>query len=196
MDVTEVAEIKPAENRQSKFIGVYIGVLAAILAICSLGGDNAAKDAMRGNIDATNQWAFFQAKNVRRTVYATAADDMELVLLTNPGLTPEARAAVTTKVKEYRDRVALFSSDKKTNEGLDELFVKGKAIEKERDLALRKDPYFDAAQAMLQIAIVLASVALIAEVGLLVVFSLGLAILGTGLMLNGFLLLVELPFFG
>lgn len=121
---------------------------------------------------------------------------MELVLLANPSLTPEARAAVTTKVKEYRDRVTLFSSDKKTNEGLDELFIKGKGIEKDRDLALRKDPYFDAAQAMLQIAIVLASVALIAEVGLLVVFSLGLAILGTGLMLNGFLLLVELPFFG
>ena len=196
MDVTEVADIKPAENRQSKFIGVYIGVLAAILAICSLGGDNAAKDAMRANVDATNLWAFFQAKNVRRTVYTTAADDMELVLSTNPNLTPEGKAAITAKVKEYRDRVVLFSSDKKTNEGLDELFIKGKAIEKERDVALRKDPYFDAAQAMLQIAIVLASVALIAEVGLLVVFSLGLAILGTGLMLNGFLLLVELPFFG
>ena len=196
MDVTEVADIKPAENRQSKFIGVYIGVLAAILAICSLGGDNAAKDAMRANVDATNLWAFFQAKNVRRTVYTTAADDMELVLSTNPNLTPEGKAAITAKVKEYRDRVVLFSSDKKTNEGLDELFIKGKAIEKERDVALRKDPYFDAAQAMLQIAIVLASVALIAEVGLLVVFSLGLAIVGTGLMLNGFLLLVELPFFG
>ncbi len=196
MDVTEVAEIKPAENRQSKMIGVYIGVLAAILAICSLGGDNASKDAMRANIDATNLWAFFQAKNVRRTVYTTAADDLELAALANPGLTPEAQKAITTKVKEYRDRVTLFTSDKKTNEGLDELFAKGKDIEKERDIALRKDPYFDAAQAILQIAIVLASVALIAEVGLLVVFSLVLAVTGTGLMINGFLLLVELPFFG
>lgn len=196
MDVTKVAEIKPAENRQSKMIGVYIGVLAAILAICSLGGDNASKDAMRANIDATNLWAFFQAKNVRRTVYTTAADDLELAALANPGLTPEAQKAITTKVKEYRDRVTLFTSDKKTNEGLDELFAKGKDIEKERDIALRKDPYFDAAQAILQIAIVLASVALIAEVGLLVVFSLVLAVTGTGLMINGFLLLVELPFFG
>jgi Domain of unknown function (DUF4337) len=196
MDVTEVAEIKPAENRQSKMIGVYIGVLAAILAVCSLGGDNASKDAMRANIDATNVWAFFQAKNVRRTVYTTAADDLELVALANPGLTPEAQTAIKTKVKEYRDRVTLFTSDKKTNEGLDELFIKGKDIEKERDVALRKDPYFDAAQAILQIAIVLASVALIAEVGLLVVFSLVLAALGTGLMINGFLLLVDLPFFG
>lgn len=196
MDVTEVADIKPAENRQSKLIGVYIGVLAAILAVCSLGGDNASKDATRANIDATNVWAFFQAKNVRRTVYATAADDLELVLVTNPELTPAAKAAVTAKVKDYRDRVANFTSDKKTNEGLDELFVKAKEIEKERDIALRKDPYFDAAQAILQIAIVLASVALIAEVGLLVVFSLVLAVVGTGLMINGFLLLVSLPFFG
>ena len=46
-------------------------------------------------------------------------------------------------------------------EGLDELFVKGKALEAERDVALRKDPYFDWSQALLQIAIVLASVHLI-----------------------------------
>ena len=41
------------------------------------------------------------------------------------------------------------------------MFAKGKSLEAERDVALRKDPYFDWSQALLQIAIVLASVHLI-----------------------------------
>lgn len=79
---------------------------------------------------------------------------------------------------------------------MDELFVRAKAIEKERDIALRRDPYFDVAQALLQIAIVLASVALIAGTNVLLFFSVMLGIAGTALMVNGFTLLATLPFFG
>ena len=76
------------------------------------------------------------------------------------------------------------------------MFERAKEIEKERDIAFRKDPYFDAAQALLQIAIVLASVALIAEANVLLYFSFGLAAVGSLLMLNGFALLVKLPLLG
>ena len=191
----EASETRTAGPR-AKWIGVYIGVLAAMLAICTLGGGNAAKDAMRANIDATNLWSFFQAKNIRRSVYGVAADDLELLVKSNPGMPDEARAAIEAKIKAYRETVARFTSDAKTNEGLDELYLKGKAIEAERDVAFRKDPYFDAAQALLQIAIVLASVALLAELNLLVWASAALAAIGTGLMLNGFTLLAKLPLLG
>jgi len=196
MDASELIEPKPAENRRAKLIGVYVGVLAALLAICSLGGGNASKDAMRANIDATNLWSFFQAKNIRRSVYSVAADDLDLMLKAHPEWPPEARTTIETKIKDYRATIARFTSDKASNEGLDELFVKGKAIEKERDIAFRKDPYFDAAQAALQIAIVLASVALIAEVTVLLWFSGVLAVIGTVLMINGFALIVEMPLLG
>lgn len=183
-------------SARSKWIGIYIGVLAAILAVCTLGGGNAAKDAMRANIDATNLWSFFQAKNIRRSIYGVAADDLDLLVKSSPGMPAEARVAIEAKIKDYRETVARYTSDEKTSEGLDELFVKGKAIEVERDVAFRKDPYFDAAQAVLQIAIVLASVALIAEINLLVWASAVLAAFGTGLMVNGFMLLTRLPFLG
>ena len=90
----------------------------------------------------------------------------------------------------------VLTSDKQKNEGLDELWVKAKEIEKERDVALRKDPYFDVAQALLQIAIVLASVALITSANMLLYFSAGLGGLGTILLLNGFTLIARLPFLG
>ena len=196
MALDELSELTGGSDSRAKWIGVYVGVLATLLAICGVGGGNATKDSTRANIEVTNMWAFFQAKNVRRTAFSLAADELELSLKTNPGMPPEARRAVEDKIKAYRDTVAAFSSDKTRNEGLDELFQRAKALEVERDVALRKDPYFDLSQALLQIAIVLASVALIAGANSLLVGSGILAVAGTLLMLNGFTLAVTVPFLG
>src|ERR1044072_7100653 len=54
------------QRERDRWTGVYIGILAVILAICSMGGGNAAKDATLQNIEAANTWSFFQAKNLRR----------------------------------------------------------------------------------------------------------------------------------
>ena len=54
-------------------------------------------------------------------------------------------------------------SDGERGEGLDELFAKGRRLEAQRDEARRRGPYFDYGQALLQIAIVLASVAIISR---------------------------------
>lgn len=196
MASSDVGDLKMADDSRTRWIGVYVGVLAALLAVCGLGGGNATKDATRANIEVTNMWSFFQAKNVRRTAFSLAADDLELSLKMNTSLPPEARQAVEDKIKAYRDTVAAFTSDKARNEGLDELFQRAKALEAERDVALRKDPYFDLAQALLQIAIVLASVALIAGADALLYGSGILAVIGTLLMINGFTLAVAIPLLG
>ena len=196
MSMSEIADLKATEDNRSKWIGVYVGVLATLLAICGVGGGNASKDATRANIEVTNMWAFFQAKNVRRTVFSLAGEELELMLAVNGTMPPEAREAVQDKIKSYRDTVAAFSSDKQRNEGLDELFQRAKALEAERDIALRKDPYFDLSQALLQIAIVLASVALIAGTDALLIASFALAGAGTFLMINGFTLWFALPILG
>lgn len=196
MAISEITEAKPVSDHKSRWIGIYVGVLAVLLAICTMGGGNAAKDAMRAHLEAANTWAFFQAKNIRRSLYAVAADDLDLLVKANPAMPSEARAAMEAKIKTYRADVERYSSDKKTNEGLDELFQKAKEIETERDTALRKDPYFDLSQALLQIAIVLASVALIADMNVLLGFSIVLGAAGTALMVNGFLLLAKLPMLG
>jgi hypothetical protein len=196
MSMSEIADLKATEDSRSKWIGVYVGVLATLLAICGVGGGNASKDATRANIEVTNMWAFFQAKNVRRTAFSLAGDELELMLAANVAMPPDARHAVQDKIKAYRDTVAAFSSDKQRNEGLDELFQRAKALEAERDIALRKDPYFDLSQALLQIAIVLASVALIAGTDALLMASFALAGIGTFLMINGFTLWFALPILG
>lgn len=193
-DVTE--KLAKDKDEFNKWIGVFIGVLAVLLAICGVGGGNAAKDATRTNIEAANTWAFFQAKNIRRHAIGLAADELELVLASQPGMPDEAKRKIEDKIKAHRAQIQVLTSDPAKKEGLDELFARGKAFEADRDVALKKDPYFDWSQALLQIAIVLASVHLIIGNFWLLGLSGGLGALGVLLMLNGFTLAVNLPFLG
>jgi hypothetical protein len=191
-----IERLGAGKETYNRWVGVYIGILAVLLAICNVGGANATKDATHSNIAAANTWAFFQAKNIRRNSIGLAADDLELMLAAMPAMPEEAKKRFEDKIKGYRAQYQSLTTDPQKQEGLDELFVKGKLLELERDVALRKDPYFDWSQALLQIAIVLASVYLIVgNVGLLGL-SAGLGVLGTLLMLNGFTLALRLPFLG
>lgn len=186
---------------RERWIGVYIGILAVMLAICAMGGGNAAKDATLKNIEAANTWAFFQAKNMRRHVLRVEADDLDLRLKAEPDLTPAGREAIAAKIAEYKKQDEILTvgdPDKPADqrEGLDQLFERGKRLEVERDVAMRKDPYFDYGEALLQIAIVLASISIIIRIGFLLAISGALGVAGGLLTLNGFTLAVTLPGFG
>ena len=199
-DLGRLAEEEDKHERE-KWIGVYIGVLAVMLAICSMGGGNAAKEMTLKHVEAANTWAFFQAKNMRRHVLRLQVDAFDLRLATEKGLTEADKAAIAAKVADYRkqDEVLTKDPDKEPGkrEGLDQLWDKGRALEAARDVAMRQDPYFDYAEAFLQIAIVLASVSLITRRGtLLLSASALLAFLGALLTANGFTLAFAVPFIG
>jgi hypothetical protein len=63
----------------------------------------------------------------------------------------------------------------------------------QRDIGIAKDPYFDFAEALLQIAIVMASISILSGSRPVFGISIACAILGSFLCLNGYLLLVRLP---
>jgi hypothetical protein len=184
------------KDLRDKLIGIYIGIVAVLLAVCGMGGANATKDATRANIDAANTWAFFQAKNLRRSAINLQVDMLALQLKTDSALSAEARREIETKITAYKEQVARLTTDKSTNEGLDELFARGKALELERDTAMKRDPYFDWSQALLQIAIVLASVCLVSPNLPLLALSALVAFLGSGLLVNGYTLMIPIPFIG
>jgi hypothetical protein len=198
MKAEDASEMMDSEKSADKFktrTAIMIAVLAMLLAVTGLGGQNAAKEATNNNIFASNLYAFYQAKNIRQTSFALAADALELDLA-NPALAPETKAAMQKKIDGYRKNVARYESEPATNEGKKELLVRAKAMEELRDHALKQDPYFDYAEVLLQIAIVLASVAIVSGIGWLVIGSAALGIIGTLLMINGFTLLVAVPGMG
>jgi hypothetical protein len=186
----------PLEKERSRWIGIWIGILAVALAICSMLGGNATKDMLRLNIEVSDTYNFYQAKNGRQMMLRNQAEGLESLLALLPNPSPEVRQAIDGRVKEHRMWADRYESDPKSNEGKKELLAKARELEAERNLAMKKDPYFDWSQALLQIAIVLASVAIVTGGRSVLLFSGLLGILGTLLLVNGHLLLVKVPLLG
>jgi hypothetical protein len=196
MKADEAAELMDRERETDQFktrAAVVIAFFAMCLAITGLGGANATKEAFNNNILASNFFSFFQAKNIRQTSYQLAADELELAWLNNPGMPDEARKALQAKVDFYKKTIERYESEPDTREGKKELLARARQHEELRDRALKQDPYFDYSEALLQIAIVLISVAIVASLPWLAYFGGMLGIVGMLLGLNGFLLLVEIP---
>jgi hypothetical protein len=185
----------PSASDENKQTAIFVAALAVMLAICSVGGDNATKDAMRASIESADAWAFYQAKNLRQTNYALAADSIERDLA-NPALDEASKKLSQEKMAKYRATVERYETEPATGDGKKELVAKAKSLETVRDLALKRDPYFDYAQGMLQIAIVLASSSAALGTRSLLWIARGLGVLGTLFMFNAFFLLVNIPGMG
>ncbi|MFL6970536.1 MAG: DUF4337 family protein, partial [Xanthobacteraceae bacterium] len=65
------------ENRNKK-IALVIAVIALFLAFSETLGKSAQTAGLSYNVEASNLWAFFQAKTIRRTLVETAAQAMAL----------------------------------------------------------------------------------------------------------------------
>jgi hypothetical protein len=199
MKADEAAEMMDKDRESDRFkqrAALVIAFFAMLLAITGLGGNNATKDALNSNILASNYYNFFQAKNMRQTSLVLAADQVELAWLGDPSIPAEAKGALTKKLEDYRKTIARYESEPETGEGKKELIAKARDEEKRRDHALRQDPYFDYAEALLQIAIVLISVAIIANTVWLAFLGGIVGTVGGLLMLNGFTLAVAIPGLG
>ena len=204
MEATEIAEKIHGEEHEAhsaaadatfrKFTGIYLGIVAMMLAITALGGSNATKTMLSANIQASDVYGYYQAKNIRQTAYQLTAEQLEAELLALPDMPEAARAKIEDRIKRYRERVDRYETDPSTGEGKKELLAKAKEFEARRDHAAERDPNFDFAEALFQIAIVLGSVSIVAASRPLVHLSGILAIAGTLLMINGYFLLVHLPF--
>ncbi len=192
MEAQESSElVEDAIGDKSKTrTALTISVFAMVLAFASLGGSNAAKESMHENIQASNAYAFYQAKNIRQTAMKIAAGDLELQLLQQPGMPAAAKEATAKKIADYKKTADRYESEPETREGKKELMVKAKEHEAIRDHALRQDPWFDYAEGMLQIAIVLLSVSMIGAIPALFYVGGLLGSLGFLATLNGFFLFV------
>ena len=203
MEATEIAETihggheaHSAEGDASfrRFAAIYLGVIAMLLAITSLGGSNATKVMLNSNIQASDIYGYYQSKYIRQTVYQTTADELEAGLLAQPDMAQAAKDKLGETIRRYRSRAERYESDPSTGEGKKELLAKAKEWEARRDHAAERNPNFDFAEALFQIAIVIGSVSIVAASRSLIKLSGGLAIVASLLMINGFFLIVHLPF--
>jgi hypothetical protein len=180
---------------------IAIAVMAAILAIGGLGGGNATDDMVANNIQRSDTWNFYQAKNARQTQYELAADALRLRLAT-PTLSPAERTLATTQLAHYEATIKRYDSepdpkapgDPTKGEGKAQLKARAQSFEAAFDRASDQDGNFDYAETALQLALVLGSVSILAKSQPMLIGALVLGTIGTILTANGFLLLFPLPF--
>lgn len=176
----DITEDNQPTSKVNKRIALLIGILALLLAFSEIGGKNAEQDALAKNIEASNLWAFFQAKTIRGTTLRTAADAMEVELA---GATdPAVRERLQKRIDGWKATIARYESEPETNEGRKELIARAKAAEAKRDISSARDDKYDIVSGLLQIAIVVASAAIITGVALLAWTGVGLGALGLALM--------------
>jgi hypothetical protein len=156
MEHAEHAEHASESNRN---IALLIAIIALCLALSETLGKGAQTESIAKNVEASNLWAFFQAKTIRRTVVQSNAELAKLSIGTSTD--DAAKAAVQKQIDEWQKTAARYRSEKETGEGSEQLSERAKKAEEERDLATAKYHNFEIASAAFQIGIVLASATII-----------------------------------
>jgi plasmid stabilization system protein ParE len=161
----------------NKGIALLISVLALVLAFSETLGKSAQTAAIGYNIEASNLWAFFQAKTIRQTVLRTAAEEVSL----------DAKSESAKKqVDKWRETAQRYQNEPETGEGRDQLMARAKDAEKKRDVSMARYHHYELASAAVQIAIVLASAAIITAMVALVWIAGALGVVGVAFCVIGF----------
>ena len=181
----EHAEHAEHASGSNKNIALLIAVIALFLAFSETLGKGAQTDSISKNVEASNLWAFFQAKSIRRTVVEATSDQARLSL----GVMGDdaAKAALEKQIENWKKTAARYRSEPETGEGSEQLASRAKEAEKARDLSMARYHHYEVASAAFQIGIVLASSTVITGMVVLSYFAGVLGLAGIGFMAIGLL---------
>jgi len=189
IELPEPEELEEKKGKPfAKRVALTTAIFAVLLAITSLGGSNAMKEMLLAQQQASDQWAFYQAKVIREHLYRQQKERLEIDLLERQDtLKPDIKNRLEAYLKKLGGEEKRYNMEKK------DIKKEAEKFEHERDINRAKDPYFDYAEVLLQIAIVMASISILATSRSMFIFALVAASLGAALSFNGFLLLFRLP---
>lgn len=156
MEHAENAEHASGSNKK---IALLIAVIALFLALSETLGKGAQTESISKNVEASNLWAFFQAKSIRRTVVQSVSEHAKLSL----GLSGDdaQKVALAKQIDDWTKTAARYRSEPETGEGSEQLAERAKKAEEARDLAMARYHHYEVASAAFQIGIVLASATII-----------------------------------
>ena len=187
--------LEDAVESEDKKIALIIAILALFLALAEAGAKNAEHRSTEQNIESSDLFNFYQAKKVRSTIAETAAQILEVERAAASD--PKAGEAFEPQIAEWKAAVAKFEKDpKKPEDSLDAIQERAVAASEGRELSNRRLEHFEYASGALQIAIVLASAAIITGVSILAWVAAGLGVIGAVLMAFGYFAPTVLSFLG
>jgi hypothetical protein len=132
---------------------IIISIMAAVLAITEFVAKDAQTDYLTNHIAASDTWAQYQAKSVRRTILTAQADLLESMPATSDPL-------VKKRIGDARANAERMRSEPGAD-GMEQLTERAHDQEHERDHAMHRNHMLEIASGGLQIAIVLASISVV-----------------------------------
>jgi Domain of unknown function (DUF4337) len=155
-------------------VSLTMAVLAVLVAVVTLAGHRAHTEEVVLQAKASDQWAFYQAKNIRRHTDELFTD------LTSVEATTDAAALAKLRDK-YSDEATRYKNDQK------EIEDKAHELEAEVSAERHRADRFDLAEVFLEIGLVITSITLLS--GRRIFWGLGLALGAVGIVvaITGFL---------
>ena len=120
--------------------GLVINIFALLLAVNAWYGGKLSSTILNNTIASSNQWAWYQAKNVRESIYETAA--------------------IQSIDKENKEK--LIAEAKRMEKDKKEIAEIAKKLEADRDDAKKRSPWISYASTAYQLSIVLLSASILA----------------------------------
>jgi Domain of unknown function (DUF4337) len=193
--MTEATDSAVEAKEKDRRAAIVIAILALFLALAEAGAKKADHVSTEKNIESSDLFNFYQAKKIRSTIAETASQTLESQL---PGVTDEkARGALEKQVADFKAIAAQYEHDpKKPEDSLDAIQDRANEAGEARELANRRLEHYELGSGAVQIAIVLASAAIITSVGALMWFSVALGAVGVILMALGFFAPTMISFIG
>jgi uncharacterized protein DUF4337 len=171
MEASELIELHDKAHRGlERKIGITMAIFAALLAAVTLMGHRLHTEEVVLQTRLADQWAYYQAKNTRSQMYATDARLAELQGA--PGT-----AVAAEWVQKAADERKQADEIRRANEELDH----------ETQGAARRATLFDGAEVVIEIAIVLCSIALLTGTSVFWRISFAGAAIGAVMAAFGFL---------
>ena len=163
----------------------YLALTTVILAVCAtlstFKGGGYSTRSLIAQAQASDQWAYFQAKGTKLNLYEVQLAQLQLQQLSLPAQGAVAKAYVE-KVADYQAKVHHYEQDRKDIE------AKARELETARDDATRHGKPFGLAVIFLQVAILLNSIAGLMKRKAIWFLSLPVGLAGLVYFADGFLL--------
>ncbi len=157
----------------NKKVALLIAVLALFLAISETLSKAYQTEVITKQVEASNLWAFFQAKSIRKTTTDVAVQAAQI--------SPNAEDPKTVaQIKKWAEAAKRYDTEPETGEGRKELADRAKKAQALGELANHKYHNLEISSGVLQVAIVLASSSIITNVMLLAWLAGGLGIVAVG----------------
>jgi Domain of unknown function (DUF4337) len=161
------------ENPRLAPVSVTMAILAVLVAVVSLLGHRAHTEEVVLQAKSSDQWAYYQAKNIRRHTDELFTD------LTSVEATTDAAALARLRDK-YSNEANRYKDEQKE--------IEDKAHEMEAEVSIERNraDRFDLGEVFLEIGLVITSITLLSGRRLFWLLGIVLGIIGTGLAATGF----------